>query len=90
MNGLPLSLRRRIKPIRDRSSKGDYTKTRAGRDRMDSKFQDQRFTGNRSDNAPGSDSSVFTDFQEMFWEMIHRSFLANPQMLNIIYITHAI
>ena len=53
-----------------RSSKGDYTKTQDGTNQMNSKFSDQFFTINHPSDARGSDSGVFTDFQEMFWETI--------------------
>ena len=54
----------------DAQSKGYYTKTGDGRNQMDSRSLDQLFTGNHSDDARGSYSCVFTDFQEMFWETI--------------------
>ena len=34
------------------------------------KFLEQNFTINHSSYAQGSDSCVFTEFQEMFWETI--------------------
>ena len=65
MNRMSLSCRRYIKQIGDRRSKGHHTKTGDGRNQMNSSC-----LGNHSDDAGGSDSGVFTDFQEMFWDTI--------------------
>ena len=43
VNEVSLSLRWSIKPIRNRSSKGNYTKTQEDTNQMDSKFSDQLF-----------------------------------------------